>query len=404
MGSRAPNRRGWHGILGAVGELDLWLHLAMVTLAVASVVRYLTGHGLEGRAPLVLAGAVLLLLLYAASPDWFGPRSIGFGYVWCALLVAVWLALVMLAPSFSWVAVPLAFVALRVLPFHWAWFTIVIMLSAVIFAWSRMQERVDPTVIAGPLAVAALAVIAYRALEREATMRRELLDELQDAQVDLAEAQHRAGALSERTRLSRDIHDSVAQGLSSINLLLQAAEHRWTAENGAARDYVRQASLTARDGLEEVRRVIHDLAPAELSSDGAGAALASALDRTCQQISLDSNIVTEVQIHGAPMLIPAETANAIVRSARGALANVVEHSGATLATVSLTYQPDSVLLDVRDNGCGFRHSTASSRRGRGRGLVGIESRARFFGGELTVESAPGEGTAIAISIPLAKQP
>lgn len=400
MAAIETRSRSWGGILASVGQLDIWLHAAMVVLTTASVVRYLTGHGLSGRGPFVLAGAAGLLVVYAMPVALARPRAVASSYWWCGVLIGGWLGLVVLAPSFSWVAVPLAFVALRVLPFTWAAAAIVLMLGAVSVAWSTMQSRIDPTVIAGPLAVATLAVVAYRSLERESTTRRILLDELQEAQADLAEAQHTAGALAERTRLSREIHDSVAQALSSINLLLQAAEHRWATENNAARDYVHQASMTARDGLDEVRRVVHDLASTDLSTDSTGVALSAALARTCDQLALDSDISTDLQIHGDPVPLPAETATALVRTARGALANVLEHSGATRATVSLTYQPDSILLDVRDNGCGFNRPKVNSNNGRGRGLAGIESRAQLFGGQLTVESSPGEGTAVAVSIPL----
>ena len=391
--------RDWSGILASVGQLDVWLHVAMVALTIASATRYLTGHGLEGRGPLVLAGAVVLLAVYAASPDRFHLGSRAVMYAWCGVLIGCWIGLVLLAPSFAWVAVPLAFVALRILRYRWALLTIGAMVTTVAFAWSSMQDRLDPTVVVGPLAVAGLAVLAYRALERESAARSDLLEELRDAQADLAEAQHTAGAVSERARLSREIHDSVAQGLSSINLHLQAAEHRWDTEGTTARDYVRQASLTARDSLDEVRRVVHDLASAELAIDGSGTALSSALARACEQAAIDSVVTTELQIHGDPVPLAPETATALVRSARGALANVIEHSGASHATVSLTYQPDSILLDVRDNGRGFTRPETVGSNGRGRGLAGIESRAKLFGGTLTIESSPGEGTAVAVSIP-----
>lgn len=392
-------RDGWGGILAGVEQLDLWLHVAMVVLTVASAARYVSGHGLDGRGPIVLAGAALVLAAYAASPLLLRSGSPPLTYLWCATLVGLWTALVVQAPSFAWVAVPLAFVALRVLPFAGARIVIVLMLGVVIVTWSTMQDRIDPTVVAGPLVVATLAVIAYRSLERESDTRRELLHELQDAQADLAEAQHAAGAVSERARISRDIHDSVAQGLSSINLLLQAAEQRWD-ETATAREYVRQASRTARDSLDEVRHVVDDLASNNLA-DGAGAALPEALARTCEQIAGESAVTTDFQVHGNPTPVTPDAATALVRSARGALANVVEHSGATHATVSLTYQPDSVLLDVRDNGSGFDQTRVRSRSKRGNGLTGIEGRARLFGGHATVESTPGEGTALAVSIPLA---
>ena len=151
-------------------------------------------------------------------------------------------------------------------------------------------------------------------------------------------------------------------------------------------------------------RVVHDLASTDLARDDTAGVLSVALARACEHASLDSTIDAEIQIHGDPSPLPPETATALVRTARGALANVVEHSGATQATVSLTYHPDSVRLDVRDNGCGFDQRKIDRANGRGRGLHGIESRARLFGGHLTVESTPGEGTAIAVSIPLDPHP
>lgn len=400
MGAITKRNPLWTPILATVGQLDAWLHFAMIATTAASVARYLSGHGLNDRGPLVLAGATVLLLVYAAPAVWPQLLSLPLSYRWCAALIGAWVALVWLAPSFSWVAVPLAFAALRVLSFRWAAIAIVAMLGTVIVAWSTMQSRLDPTVVVGPLAVASLAIVSYRSLERESTTRRELLEDLQDTQADLAEAQHAAGALFERNRLSREIHDSVAQALSSINLLLQAAEQRWISENTSARDYVSQASLTARDGLEEVRRVVHDLASAELSAENSEQTLADALTRACAQASLNSKVVAGLEIHGDPTPLAPATATALIRTARGALANVTEHSGATKATVSLTFQPDSVVLDVRDNGIGFNPNKVRPVNGRGRGLSGMAHRAKLFGGHLTVESNSGEGTALAVSIPL----
>ena len=127
----------------------------------------------------------------------------------------------MVAPSFAWCAVPLAFVALRVLPFKVACAVVAAMVVTVALAWSGMRQVVDPTVLLGPACVAVLAVVAYQALDRDARLRQRLLDDLREAQSELADTQHRSGRLAERARLSREIHDSVAQGLSSINLLLR---------------------------------------------------------------------------------------------------------------------------------------------------------------------------------------
>lgn len=376
------------GILARARTLDVWLHASVVVLVLASTVRYLGAHGLGDRGPWVLGGAALLLAAYALQPRRHDA-------VWCVAIVALWGALAFLAPSFTWLAVPLSFVVLRVMPYAAALPLLGLMIVTVVTSWSRMRGFTDPTLVTGPVCVAVLAVVAYRSLEREARERQELLDELEAAQGDLAAAQHRAGALSERTRLSRDIHDSVAQGLSSINLLLQAAERDWEERPAAARAGVEQAAAAARHGLDDIRQVVRNLVPD--AADESAHALPVALRSTVARVA---GVDAEVHVHGDPRPVPAEVATALLRSARGALANVVEHSQAGRAWVSLTYQPDEVTLDVRDEGRGF--DPAGPRRGmnRGHGLAGIRDRAAALGGRVAVESAPGEGTVVSISIPL----
>jgi signal transduction histidine kinase len=391
---------GVRGILAGADRLEVWLHVVFVLLTVASAARYVEGHGLGDNAPWILSVGALLLAVYAAHPrptrwakSWWPP-------VWCLSLVALWFVLVVLAPSFAWCAVPLSFVALRVMPFLTACAVVAFMVLTVVVAWTSMQGDLDPTIVVGPICIAVLAVMAYRALEREAAVRQDLLDELQDAQGDLADAQHNAGALAERARLSREIHDSVAQGLSSINLLLQAAEQDWTSRPAVAREHVRQAALTSRDGLDEVRRVVRDLAPSELAVDTA-TALPDAVRRACERVARHSDVQGDFRVHGEPVPLPADVATALLRTVRGALANVVDHARASQVTVTLTYQVDSLSLDVRDDGCGFDPERVTTDPHRGRGLAGIRSRVDELGGLLVVESAPGEGTAIAVSVPLA---
>jgi signal transduction histidine kinase len=400
MERKPERRRGVRGILADISRLDVWLDVVLVVLTLASAARYVDGHGFGDRAPAVLGGATVLLACYAVRPRsgrWTpGPWP----WIWCLTLVAIWFGLVVLAPSFAWLAVPLSFVALRVLPFAAAGAVIAFMTAGVVVAWTLMQGDVDLTVVTGPISVAWLAVVAYRALERESASRQDLVNELQEAQGNLAEAQHRAGVLAERARLSREIHDSVAQALSSINLLLQAAERSWTSRPDAARDHVAQAASTARDGLDEVRRVVRNLAPPELGATGSAPALVATLRRTCERAVHGTGVRADVHVDGTPVDVPVEVATALLRTARGALANVVEHAAARTATVSLTYQPDLVSLDVRDDGSGFDPRRATASGTRGRGLPGIRDRAEQFGGTLTVETAPGEGTALAFTIPL----
>lgn len=390
---------GMRGILAPVARFDRWLHAVLLVLLVVCAARYVERHGLAPETAAVLAGAAALAVVASLRPVL--PRRGAWPTIWVVGVVVLWMALTLAAPSFAWCAVPLAFAVLRVIPFGPAVAVVVVMTVVVSVAWSRIDDGIDPTVIVGPAGIAIATVIAYRALERESAERQRLLDELTDAQDELAEAQHRAGALAERTRLSREIHDSVGQQLSSINLLLQAAEQDWRARPDSAREHVRTAASTAREGLDEVRRVVRDLAPAALE-DGSADALPDAIDRLVTDASATgAGPALAFHRHGAARAVPAPTAGALLRSARGAVANAVEHAHARRVVVSLTYQPDEIRLDVRDDGVGF--DVASNRRGaadRGHGLRGLRERAEELGGRAEIESAPGEGTTVSVSFPL----
>ncbi|WP_109506317.1 sensor histidine kinase [Nocardioides speluncae] len=384
------------GILAGASRLDLWLHASLTLLVLASVVRYLDGHGLGDRAWLVLPGAALLLAVYVAG------HAVRRHPVWLAVLVVLFVGLALLAPSFSWAAVPLVFVALRVLSFQQAVAVTVLLVAVVAAAWTRMTGVLDPTVVLGPACIAVLSVVAYRVLERDATLRRRLLADLEQAQDDVADAERRAGVVAERTRLSREIHDSVAQGLTSINLLLEAAQQDWNDRPETARAHVSHAATAARSSLDEVRRVVRDLAPAEL--DGRGpAALTDAIRALCERAERVSGVPTDLRIHGDPVPVSGAVATAVLRTARGALANVAEHSRASAATVTLTYLESEVALDVRDDGVGISVGAHNPQDLRGYGLAGIRSRVAELGGELVVESRPGEGTVVAASFPLPRR-
>lgn len=386
---------GVRGILAPAARLDRWLLIVLMVLLAACAVRYVDRHGLDAAGVAVLAGAVVLGLAYAtrgllAGRAWWPT-------VWVTGMVVLWGALTAAAPSFAWCAVPVAFAVLRVLSFPWAVTTVVAMTVLLTAAWQRITDGFDPVQVAGPIGVGLVTVLAYRALDLESRARQDLVDRLVEAQAELAQEQHRTGALAERTRLSREIHDSVGQGLSSINLLLQAAERAWEAQPAAAREHVHTAAATARDGLDEVRRVVRDLAPADLAGDATGDALPAALRRAAEQAAPGMSV--EVRVDGTPLVVPAGVGEALVRTARGALANVREHADARRVALTLTYHPDEVVLDVRDDGRGFDAAAVRPSGTRGRGLAGIRDRAEALGGRADIESAPGEGTTVSVRFP-----
>jgi signal transduction histidine kinase len=273
-----------------------------------------------------------------------------------------------------------------------------VLVATVVIGWSRIADGFDPTVVVGPVAIAVLAVLAYRSLDREATERQQLVDELREAQGELADAQFRTGVATERARLSRDLHDSVAQDLSSINLLLLAAGQDWTSRPEAAQRHVEQAARTARDGLEEVRRVVADLAPS-----AAPGGLLTDLRHLVTETARSTGVDVEVRVVGDVVDPGTEACTALVRSARGLLANVAEHAAASHAVLTVTFHEDAVSLDVLDNGQGFLAGDGIDAGMRGRGLAGIRERVAALGGRVDVESTPGAGTAVAVTVPVARE-
>lgn len=394
-GDRQSNT-GIHGILAPAANLDRWLLVSLVVLDLASAARYLDRHGFDAVGAAVLVGALVLALAYATralpvARTWW-PTA------WVTAMVVLWGVLTALAPSFAWCGVPIAFAVLRVLAFRSAVGTISLMTVLSTAAWQRISPDFDPVRIAGPVSIAVITVLAYQALYLESRARQRSLDQLVEAQAELAEEQHRTGALTERTRLSREIHDSVGQGLASINLLLQAAEQVWSTQPTIARQHVETAAATSRDSLEEVRRVVRDLAPAQHDTATAGTELLQALQRICDQAAIGTMV--EVRVDGGPRPVPAGHAAALIRTARGVLANIREHAAAERTVLTLTYHDNEVVLDIRDDGSGFHPQGIHVTGTRGRGLAGIRERAEALGGRADVESAPGEGTTVSVRFPL----
>lgn len=376
------------------------MHAAFFLLLGASVARFLLRHPGEPRTPWVIALSIALALLHVLGPAVGATRTLPATApptplrrrLWLGLVVATWVVLVVLAPSFAWCAVPLFFTALRTLPPRAAVVLVALLTVFVVAAQLKLSTAFDPNLLVAPPAVAALATAVFVHMERQAQEQRALIDDLIRTRRELAATERREGTLAERQRLSMEIHDTLAQHLSSQQMLLQAADRTWESDPGTARAHVRTATdITAR-GLAEARRLVHDLAPPELEN---GTGLAEALR------ALDAGPGIEVRFHleGTPVPLPDRAESALLRIAQGALANVREHSGARTAALTLSFLGDQVVLDIADDGAGFAEARPASS-GRGHGLPAMRARVRQLGGTLTIESTPGEGTVLSAVIPL----
>ncbi|MFJ1702130.1 sensor histidine kinase [Kitasatospora sp. NPDC088346] len=379
------------------------MRVAFLLLLTASLTRFLAHHWHTPRTPwvitlgLALAAAHLLLPTRRPGPR-PGRRPRPAELAGLLAVLASWAVLVLLAPSFAWCAVPLIYTVLRALPTAAAIPVVGAMTALVVASELRLADGFDPTLPLLPPTVAGLATAVFLTMERQAGRQRALIDDLIGTRRELAATGRREGALAERERLAMEIHDTLAQGLSSQQMLLQAADRTWERDRDTARGHVRTATAITARNLAEARRFVHDLAPAELADGGT---LDAALHALAERESTESGRPVRCHIDGVPAPVPAAAQAALLRIAQGALANVREHAGARTAALTLSYLGDQAVLDVADDGCGFvPGSPPGPDGGRGHGLPAMRARLRQLGGTLTVESAPGEGTVVSASIPL----
>ncbi|WP_336159315.1 sensor histidine kinase [Amycolatopsis sp. VC5-11] len=355
------------------------MHTAFFLLLVASIVRFLDHHHGEPAAPWVIALTGCLAAVYAVGLVLrvTGPEQVTVPYLgWLTVVTVLWVVLVLLAPSFAWCAVPLFVTGLRTLPTGPALVLVTLVTALVVISQNRLSTGFDPNLTIVPVAVAAVTAAVITYLRRQA--------------VRLRETERRAGMLDERQRLSREIHDALAQGLSSQAMLLQAADRAW-ADPDLAREHLHAAQQIGTRNLAEARSLVQDLAPADLDGHSVEEALRNVAEREPQPV--------RVQFDGPARPLPSRVQSTLVRIAQGALANAREHADASGVALTLTYLDDEVVLDITDDGRGFDPS-APSAEGRGHGLPAMRARATQLGGRLTVESAPGQGTAISAAIPL----
>jgi len=246
--------------------------------------------------------------------------------------------------------------------------------------------------------------------EQQTAANRRALDELSaanrrlEATIEENESLHQqlvarareAGVRDERQRMAREIHDTLAQGLTGIVTQLQAAERatdRTPADPAGWRRHVAAATRLARDSLTEARRSVDALRPEPLEGCRLGEALAGVAERW----SVLNGIPAQVTTTGRVRSIDPEAEFALLRAAQEALANVARHAHATRVGLTISYMENEVALDVRDDGVGFDPAAS----GHGFGLVAMRQRIAGLSGRVQVESEPGGGTAVSACLPIA---
>jgi len=204
--------------------------------------------------------------------------------------------------------------------------------------------------------------------------------------------------LGERNRIARELHDTLAQGLTSVSMQLEAVSAKIDGGPSAAREHLNQARLLVRSSLAEARRSVRDLRSELLD----GSDLADALSGVARQLTSGADVRAEVCVTGTPRRLPEPIEKTLLRVGQEALTNAVRHAAAGSVRVRLDYDEAHVRLEVRDDGGGFQPESVGRASGDRFGLRGMRERVEQAGGTLRIQSSAGAGTEVTATLPLGR--
>ncbi len=376
---------GWH--------VAFWLFVVLAAVWLLATTHLTTGQRVEGLVLVAVLGAsyALLVLRGDCRDDWRSPAYltiavtvVGFA---CALDVTMSMLLFvvfshvwMFSRSTTWGAF---------------WATALTLSAGAGFmsniGWTQeVLREVAPQLLVA-LGFSVLLGFWVARIIDQSKGRADLITELQTARADLAAAENARGALAERERVAREIHDTLAQGFTSIVMLAQGAAARLPHDPDAAADRLGTIEEVARDNLAEARALVAALSPVDLD----GRTFADAVRRLGERFARETGLAVRVEAPEAVAHLTRDGEVVLLRAVQEALTNVRRHSGASSVVLRLVPEDGDVRLEVTDDGQGFTPGSAE-----GYGLTGMRGRVGEVGGEVDVASAPGGGTHLVVRVPL----
>lgn len=288
---------------------------------------------------------------------------------------------------------PLAFAGLAA--------TSMIVYSTIVYPNGGLAEwLIYAGLVAFQTAAVGFGLYAGHRLVEVAARRRKAIEQLEAARIEneglheqLVAQAREAGVLDERQRMAREIHDTIAQGLTGVITQLEAVRQSW-GDEPSMHTHLDNAADLARDSLTEARRSVEAVRPILLETSHLPEALAGVADRWSEV----TGVPVAVDTTGTPRQLLPDVEVTLLRAAQESLANIDKHAAASRAAITLSYMDGSVSLDTRDDGVGF--DTLLPMGPEHFGLAAMEQRVGALGGEMHVESAPGDGTAVSVHIPV----
>ena len=380
----------WHAVFAIV-----WVAAAVVTL--------IDDPGPHGRAPSLALLGVIAVAYAVLGTRAMTSRDLRWAVAyqvvaWSALLAIQWVD-----PSTqAWLLYFTLFPQLwAMVPTRWAAIGTVLVVAAFAFVrWAQTDFATDSLteiLISGMISMGlslSLGLFINR-LVGEAESRAETIDELRATQAKLAAAERDRGVHEERERISREIHDTLAQGFTSVVALSRAAQAALArGDVAAAGERLALIERTASDNLDEARLIVAELTPGHLQSRTLG----EALERLGAAVTSETGLRADVRVAGEPVPLGGSAEVVILRTAQEALSNVRRHASAPPGSTSPspTTTPTQVVLTVRDDGQGFDPDGARA----GFGLDGVQARAAEVGGSVRGAAAsPVRGTTLRLEVP-----
>jgi signal transduction histidine kinase len=314
--------------------------------------------------------------------------------------IVLWYVLLTISPAFYFALFGFGLI-FYLLPIPYAAFATFTVMMGVIY--NQVADTgaglslTDPRIwLFGLTGVSAVALgVWISAIVGQSTHRRNLINQLEQTQAELAASEYRSGILEERQRLAREIHDTLAQGFTSIVMHLEAADQALGDDPVTLKKHLDRARETARNSLDQARRVVHDLRPELLEQFS----LPDALKRVTDRWSEATDIKATTTITGDLIPLHPNIEVILLRAVQESLNNIHKHAQATNVRLTVSYMGDVIILDVKDNGIGLNNPPKSPLSG-GYGLRAMKERLKQYGGTVELESDPGEGTTVVVTIPL----
>ncbi|MFF9351275.1 sensor histidine kinase [Streptomyces sp. NPDC014734] len=351
----------------------------------------------------VAIGALTLIVPWYAGfgrplmirDDAVGPRNLVFASVLLVLLAVV--TSFTLSGAFAMFAVvPMLIMSL---PMRQAVVVVVMAnLWPVLVVWVREEDLGLGVIQVLPFSLLSVGLSTLlgmwiKRVVRQSKARGGLIEELRRSRERVARLSHEAGISAERERLAREIHDTIAQGLTSIIGLVQTVDSELEHDPQRARAHLALAGRVAKESLAEARDFVTALTPPSLR----GSSLVQAVRRQADGLMAETGLDVRCTVEGTEKPLPMTVNVVLLRSVQEAIANVRKHAGRARAVeVTVAFEEDTVRLVVRDDGQGFTPDGEQD----GYGLRGMQARAAEINGSATVSSSPGRGTTIEVTAPL----